>query len=100
MADGTIKGTTRGGQEWIPHFIDDIDQSKCIGCGRCYKACGRDVLVLTEFEEDDDMLSQRMSVGNADDCVGCSACLRVCTKKCQILNPLMSVAESKVISGG
>jgi len=78
-----ILGLTKGGHEWIPQFIKNIDQGACIGCGRCYKACGRNVFELVDFTEDDDMLSQRMSVGNAGDCIGCQACFRVCTKKCQ-----------------
>ena len=32
----TITGLTRGGQEWTPSFIVGLNQTKCIGCGRCY----------------------------------------------------------------
>ena len=48
-----IVGYTRGGKTWIPKFIESIDVDKCIGCGRCYKVCGMDVLELIEkpFEE-------------------------------------------------
>lgn len=83
-----IRSLTKGGQAWVPRFIDCINQSKCIGCGRCYKVCGREVFELVEFEDEDDMLSQRMSVGNAGDCIGCQACLRVCTKKCQVFSKI------------
>lgn len=82
MNTSTTTGLTKGGQTWVPEFIAGINQENCIGCGRCYKACGRNVFELVEFMEDDDMLSQRMSVGNADDCIGCGACVRVCMKKC------------------
>jgi len=34
------------GRSWIPKFVREIDQQKCIGCGRCFKVCGRDVLKL------------------------------------------------------
>jgi len=34
-----ITGVTRGGEAWTPAFIIDLNQSNCIGCGRCYKAC-------------------------------------------------------------
>jgi Nif-specific ferredoxin III len=43
-----IVGYTRGGEAWVPKFIESIDIHKCIGCGRCYKACSRDVLELIE----------------------------------------------------
>ena len=48
-----ITGLTRGGTEWTPQFAIDLDQ-KCIGCGRCYKVCPRNVLDLVERELDDD----------------------------------------------
>jgi len=80
---------TRGGKEWIPDFIDSIDFEQCIGCGRCYKVCGREVLELIEkpFEGEDEygdnMGNMVMSVKNPENCIGCSACLKVCPKKCQ-----------------
>jgi len=43
-----ITGLTKGGTEWTPHFATELDQSKCIGCGRCYKVCPRNVLDLVE----------------------------------------------------
>ena len=49
-----ITGLTKGGTEWTPEFVTDLDQAKCIGCGRCYKVCPRDVLDLVERELDDD----------------------------------------------
>ncbi|HIJ60041.1 MAG TPA: ferredoxin III, nif-specific [Nitrospirae bacterium] len=85
----SIVGYTRGGNTWTPCFIDAIDVEKCIGCGRCYKVCGRDVLMLIEkpFEGEDeygdDMGNKVMSIRNPMKCIGCEACARVCTKKCQ-----------------
>lgn len=84
-----VVGYTRGGQTWTPKFIEYIDVDKCIGCGRCYKVCGRNVLMLIEkpFEGEDefgdDMGNKVMSIQNKLDCIGCEACARVCTKKCQ-----------------
>ncbi len=80
---------TRGGQTWTPRYIESIDVNKCIGCGRCYKVCNRDVLELIEkpFEGEDefgdDMGNKVMSVAQPDNCIGCEACARTCTKKCQ-----------------
>ncbi|MBK8745397.1 ferredoxin III, nif-specific [Propionivibrio sp.] len=83
-----ITGLTKGGSEWTPEFVTDLDQAKCIGCGRCYKVCPRDVLDLVERElddcdednDDDNMMV--MALANAADCIGCGACGRVCPKGC------------------
>lgn len=96
-----ITGLTRGGTEWTPAFIVDLNQANCIGCGRCYKTCPRDVFELVDREDldmddmddddyddddyDDDFsddTSMVMSLKNAMDCIGCEACYRVCPKKC------------------
>ena len=92
-----ITGITRGGVPWIPAFVTDLNQTRCIGCGRCYKVCPRDVfelidrddLDLDEMEmddEDDDDFDEApgmvMSLKNLLDCIGCQACARVCPKKC------------------
>mgnify|MGYP000734077383 CR=1 FL=1 len=34
------------GRDWTPRFAQSINDAKCIGCGRCYRVCGRDVLQL------------------------------------------------------
>lgn len=83
-------GQTRGGGTWVPEFIESIDVEKCIGCGRCFKVCGRGVLEPIEkpFEGEDeygdDMGNKVMSVANPGECIGCGACQRVCTKKCHV----------------
>ena len=97
-----ITGLTRGGVEWTPAFITDLNQGTCIGCGRCFKVCPRDVFELVEREgldaadedlddddyyddEDDgfsDDTSMVMSLKNLMDCIGCQACSRVCPKDC------------------
>lgn len=75
--------TTRGGKEWIPRYVFSIDKDNCIGCGRCYKVCGRDVLSLVEQDEDNDEdIKPYMDISNPDNCIGCEACSRVCPKKC------------------
>ncbi|MBI5189059.1 MAG: ferredoxin III, nif-specific [Nitrospirae bacterium] len=81
-------GATKGGKDWTPEYVVSIDHGRCIGCGRCFKVCGRSVLELVEkpFDGDDefgdDMGNKVMSVKDADDCIGCGACARTCTKKC------------------
>ena len=83
-----ITGLTRGGASWTPTFLVKLDQKTCIGCGRCYKVCPRDVFDLIEREADDDAYDDDednnmvMSIANALDCIGCGSCSRVCPKQC------------------
>nr|VFJ66762.1 MAG: ferredoxin III, nif-specific [Candidatus Kentron sp. FW] len=103
-----ITGLTRGGEEYTPEFVMEIKQSNCIGCGRCFKVCPRDVFELIDREDadikeaddyedeygddyedgygDDDEFSDDtsmvMSIQNGMDCIGCGSCARICPKKC------------------
>jgi len=94
-----LTGLTRGGATWIPQFIDSIDITCCIGCGRCLKACGRGVLDLralnedgefVEDEEDEEIERKVMVIANGELCIGCEACSRVCPKNCQIHSPSLN----------
>jgi len=91
--------STRDGTPWEPSYIVAIDGEKCIGCGRCFKVCSRDVMhlhgvdedgkilgIVTEDDDDDfdgDLNRKVMLVDNAGACIGCGACSRVCPKDCQ-----------------
>ena len=100
-----ITGLTKGGELYTPEFVTEINQANCIGCGRCFKVCPRDVFDLVDREEvealaevddyddyddygddDDDGFSDDtamvMSLKNALDCIGCGSCARICPKKC------------------
>ena len=90
-----LTGWTRGGTAWTPAFVIALDHGKCIGCGRCFKVCPRDVFELVEADEldlhdvdddddgyDDDDNSMVMSLSDPLDCIGCQACAKVCPKKC------------------
>ena len=86
-----ITGLTLNGTEWVPEFVTALDPKKCIGCGRCYKVCPRDVLDLIDRGEDmemddedydEDDTASVMMLKNAGDCIGCGACGRVCPKSC------------------
>jgi Nif-specific ferredoxin III len=87
-----LTGKTRAGTDWVPEFVTAIDKAKCIGCGRCYKACPRDVLTLVEYQvdEDEDIDSQAMvmDIVNEGDCIGCASCSRVCPKDCYSHEPI------------
>ncbi|HBE18451.1 MAG TPA: ferredoxin III, nif-specific [Cyanobacteria bacterium UBA11149] len=87
----TLTGLTFGGATWIPKFVQAINQVKCIGCGRCFKACGRNVLQLramnedgefVEDEDEDEIERKVMSIIHPESCIGCQACSRVCPKNC------------------
>ena len=93
-----ITGVTRGGGNWTPEFVTDINQANCIGCGRCFKVCPRDVfdLVEREFDDDDydddddgfdDDVAMVMAIKDAMDCIGCKSCSRVCPKNCHSHEP-------------
>ena len=86
-----ITGLTLNGTEWTPQFAVALEPKKCIGCGRCYKVCPRDVLDLIDRGEemelddedyDEDDTASVMTLKNPGDCIGCGACGRVCPKGC------------------
>jgi Nif-specific ferredoxin III len=95
--------TLPDGRSWVPHFVQCIDQEKCIGCGRCFRVCGRSVLQLVgiddegevvplELGEDDDDEEEYekkvMTIANQKNCIGCEACSRICPKKCYTHQPM------------
>ncbi len=80
---------------WTPKFVEHIEQEKCIGCGRCFKVCGRDVLAMAGVTEDGEIIAldadddddeeyekKVMTIVNRSNCVGCEACAKICPKKC------------------
>ncbi|AJE19652.1 ferredoxin III, nif-specific [Azotobacter chroococcum] len=85
-----ITGRTRGGAEWVPQFVTALNPQTCIGCGRCYKVCPRDVFELVDradlmeadddHDDDDEMMV--MAVKDGQDCIGCTSCAKVCPKQC------------------
>ncbi|MGG6296389.1 ferredoxin III, nif-specific [Leptolyngbya sp. AN02str] len=92
-----LTGLTLSGKTWTPQFVRAINQTKCIGCGRCFKACGQNVLLLkamneegefVEDEEDEEIERKVMTIFNSENCVGCQACSRVCPKNCYTHSPL------------
>ncbi len=87
----TLTGLTRGGREWTPQFVTALDESRCIGCGRCFKICPRDVFALVERDsvddaddeaDEDDAPRHVMTLNDPLDCIGCGSCARSCPKKC------------------
>ena len=99
-----VKVTLPDGRSWTPRFVAKINEEKCIGCGRCFRVCGRDVLQLKGVNEDGDYVEiamgddeddddgeyekKVMTIGNQMNCVGCEACAKICPKKCYSHEPM------------
>jgi Nif-specific ferredoxin III len=94
MTTLTKESATRDGRAWQPAYLVGIDGKTCIGCGRCYKVCGRGVMTLKGIDEDggmvdldddeDDEIERKVMVmADAGACIGCGACARVCPTDCQ-----------------
>jgi Nif-specific ferredoxin III len=88
-----MESSTRDGRAWTPEYLTAIDADVCIGCGRCFKVCGRNVMTLkgiTEdgdfvpLDDDDDEIEKKvMAMEDVGACIGCGACARVCPTNCQ-----------------
>ena len=82
---------SRDGTPWEPMYIEAIDPVTCIGCGRCFKVCGRGVLAMMGATEDGDLVeadddeAERMvmTIAAKGKCIGCGACAQVCSTKAQ-----------------
>ncbi|HMU90683.1 MAG TPA: ferredoxin III, nif-specific [Pseudomonadales bacterium] len=104
MSDFSV--TLPNGHAWTPRFVQTLNETRCIGCGRCYRVCGRDVFELVglteegerivvkmtaaDEDDDDDVEYERkvMTIAHQENCVGCEACSRICPKQCHSHAPL------------
>ena len=93
-----MTGSSRDGREWQPEYLVAINGESCIGCGRCFKVCGRKVMTLKgvtedgdlvdldgadDLDDDDEFERKVMTMADAGACIGCGACSRVCPRNCQ-----------------
>lgn len=94
---------TRDGRAWTPDYLVAIDPATCIGCGRCFKVCGRDVMSLKginedgafvdlDEDEDEEVEKKVMAMADVGACIGCGACARVCPANCQTHSPTPQAA--------
>ena len=58
---------TRDGRAWEPEYLIAIDSKTCIGCGRCFKVCGRNVMTLKGLTEDGELVAIESSSDEDDD---------------------------------
>lgn len=92
---GTFTVTLPSGEAWVPQFVTAISAEKCIGCGRCFKVCARNVLTLVSLDEDgntascsaddddDDEYERKvMVISKGESCIGCEACSSICPRNC------------------
>jgi Nif-specific ferredoxin III len=93
MSTTTFEVILPSGSRWIPTFVSELNEDKCIGCGRCFKVCPRGVLELVgldedgahielDDDEDDEYEKKVMTIAHQELCIGCTACARICPKKC------------------
>ena len=98
-----MTNATRDGRGWQPDYLVAIDAKTCIGCGRCYKVCGREVMTLKgindegeivalDDDEDEDVEKKVMVMNDVGACIGCGACARVCPTNCQSHAPATAEA--------
>jgi Nif-specific ferredoxin III len=89
-----MSNATRDGRAWEPDYLLEISGETCIGCGRCYKVCGREVMTLKglndegeivdlDDDEDEEVEKKVMVMNDTGACIGCGACARVCPTNCQ-----------------
>ena len=64
-------GSRAGKMEMHSAGKPHVDQSLCVGCGRCIKNCAQGAPVITEGK----------CAIDRDKCVGCGRCIGVCPKK-------------------
>lgn len=89
-----VNAITRDGRSWEPSYLLAIEAGTCIGCGRCFKVCGRGVMTLRglgedgepidlDGEDDDEIERKIMVMADGGACIGCGACARVCPTNSQ-----------------
>lgn len=77
-------GSRAGKKDMHCDGITQVNQEKCIGCGKCAKACAHSAPVITDGKAE--IL--------ADRCVGCGRCIGVCPK--DAISPIWEQAAGLV----
>lgn len=59
-------------------MIQFIDETKCIGCGRCFRHCPMDIIRLKDG---------KAYIAYEDDCMTCFLCERMCPQQAIFVHP-------------
>jgi len=68
-----------------PNFLPEVDNTSCIGCGKCVSAFPVEAMTLISAN-DFAALNRKQAKVNADICLGCGVCARVCPTQSIKLN--------------
>ena len=82
LLGGVLQGFPNGVAK--TNYTLHIDDSTCIGCGLCQKACN--VAALATVADDNGKRKKRMTV-QVDHCLGCGACIGACPTSSLTLIP-------------
>ncbi|MBR2633826.1 MAG: DUF362 domain-containing protein [Lentisphaeria bacterium] len=77
-------GSRAGKKDMHCDGITQVNKDRCIGCGKCLKACAHSAPQITDGK----------AVIHADRCVGCGRCIGVCPK--DAISPVWSQAAGLV----
>ena len=72
----------KNGTEWVQLFVSELNESECMACGRCFKACPSGVMELDYREDDEENEIGFMKIVRDELCIGCQVCSKVCPKNC------------------
>lgn len=75
------------------NFIPEVDETRCIGCGKCVMTCPVEAMVLVS-SNDPQRPKMRKAKLNTDLCLGCGLCVRVCKEN----NILLKSRPKRVIT--
>ncbi len=80
---------TKSGKQWVPTYVEYIDEKRCIGCGLCVKVCvgdcyemkmvpEKEVTVTINGKQKTLAVKKIAVVVNPDNCMGDCHCHKIC----------------------